>query len=261
MVPLPSIGLGVKLGVRSRAPPALTLPRVDDRIGRHWLSLRTAVLASAPSGYSLSGRLQNGITAWSDNPLTVGIITNRVRLAATAAVVLSAVWSPGCGSTKGETPVSGAPPRVWTYPIHLGDSRARAHELLGNPTRTTEVLEEYPLSGVTLWFDPEGRLTKLNFVGAAGKVLYSGSSPDVIPSDLTIAFGLTAHSIDGDFTRVLGPPVGENQVRSANTAEVRRVWRKDDVLIDALFLAADRTEDGKTLPKGGLVWFEVSRGL
>jgi hypothetical protein len=191
----------------------------------------------------------------------VDIITNRVRFAATVSVVLAALLSSACTSRGPEASISGASLSAWAYPIRLGDSRARAHELLGNPTRTTDVLEEYPMSGVTLWFDPEGRLTKLNFTGPAGKALYSGPNTDLIPSNRPIVFGLTAQSRDADFSRVLGTPVSEAEERAASSREVRRVWRKDGVLIDALFLAVDRTEAGKALPKGGLVWFEVSRGL
>ena len=55
----------------------------------------------------------------------------------------------------------------WEYPIRFGDPLSKVHSLLGNATRTTDVLEEHPLSGVTVWFDSDRRVTKLNFQGAA----------------------------------------------------------------------------------------------
>jgi hypothetical protein len=70
------------------------------------------------------------------------------------------------------------------------------------------------MSGVTLWFSPEGRLTKLNFQGRAG-ALYSGpnspASQNWIPSDRSLVFGLTAHASEVDFARLLGTPVSANE--------------------------------------------------
>ena len=120
------------------------------------------------------------------------------------------------------------------------------------------------MSGVTLWFDPGGRLTKINLHGVVG-ALYSEPNSIVgenwIASDRPLVFGLTAHATESDFASVLGVPVSQNEAGSTNRREVRRVWRKDSYLIDALFLASDRTEDGRKFPKGALLWFEVSRGL
>ena len=113
----------------------------------------------------------------------------------------------------------------WTYPIRLGDARAKAHELLGNPTRSTEVLEEYPLSGITLWFDSEGRVSKVNLQGTAS-ALYTGGAVSLL-SHRALAFGLTAHSRDGDFARILGMPVTEIQEGPSERREVRRLWRKE----------------------------------
>lgn len=147
----------------------------------------------------------------------------------------------------------------WTYAVHLGDSRGRAHELLGNATRTTEVLEEYPLSGVTVWFSPEGRVTKFNFQGSAAALYSSGQN--WIPSDRTVVFGLTASSSATDFASRLGSPVDESEVGPLAARELRRIWRKEGYLIDALFLASDRTGGGQTFPKGSLLWVELSSGL
>jgi hypothetical protein len=152
----------------------------------------------------------------------------------------------------------------WQYPLQFGDSRAKAHELLGNATRSTDLLEEYPMSGVTLWFDREGRVAKFNFQGSGGS-LYAGPKSMTgtywIPTTRPVVFDLTAAANDVEFARVLGAPVSENEAGTAKDREVRRVWRKGGYVIDALFLGADRVGDQATLVKGTLVWFEIARGL
>jgi hypothetical protein len=120
----------------------------------------------------------------------------------------------------------------------------------------TPVLEEYPASGVTVWFNPEGKVAKLNFAGAAIS-LYSGSK-EIIVSDRRIVFGLTAHAAETTFHRALGPCTIQREERSAAIRERRCIWRKDGYFIDALFLATDRTYGRTMLPRGTLVWFEVS---
>jgi hypothetical protein len=152
----------------------------------------------------------------------------------------------------------------WTYPIHLGDSRAKAHQLLGNPIRTTDVLEEYPMSGVTLWFGAEGRISKVGLEGIASS-LYTGPVSMIgdnwIPSDRAILFGLNARLTEEEFSRILGTPVDQNEAGRVTEKEVRRVWRRDGYIIDATFLAVARTKEDKMFPKGALLWFAVSRGL
>ncbi len=182
----------------------------------------------------------------------------RLLISGSAALVAIAVLS-DCDSKRADQPASGESHSPWTYPLHLGDSREKVHEVLGNAMRTTDVLEEYPLSGVTLWFSPEGRLTKFNFQGAAG-ALYSGSQ-NWIPSERTVVFGLTARSSDADFAGRLGAPVTESVTGSTAARELRRIWRKDGYLIDGLFLASDRSDLGHTFPRGSLLWVEISPGL
>ena len=146
---------------------------------------------------------------------------------------------------------------AWPYPVRLGDSRAQVHGSLGNAARVTEVLEEYPLSGVTVWYNPEGRVAKLNFAGLACAV-YSLES---IPSDRQLMFGLTAHTDEAGFRQLLGNPVRESVAGAANAKEARVVWRKDGYVIDALFLASERAYQSQALPLGRLVWFEISPGV
>jgi hypothetical protein len=172
-----------------------------------------------------------------------------VSLAFVALLVLS--LSPACKFRTASDP--------WAYPVRLGDSRARVHELLGSATRTTEAVEEYPLSGVSVWFNPEGRVTKLNFSGAAAG-LNSVGTFDSIPSDRSLMFGLTADIDEAGFRHLLGPPTVEAGLGSMARREARLVWRKGGYTIDAHFLATDRPHDERLLAKGCLLWFEISPG-
>src|SRR2546426_4029666 len=104
-----------------------------------------------------------------------------------SAGLVAVVVSLACTSKSADQPASGDSHSPWTYQLHFGDSRGKVHQVLGNATRTTEVLEEYPLSGVTLWFSPEGQVTKFNFQGAAAVVYSDGQT--WIPSGRTIVFG------------------------------------------------------------------------
>src|SRR4029453_8674907 len=107
------------------------------------------------------------------------------------ATVLIAIASalPGCGNGGGvhsdaQTETSG----IWQYPVHLGDSRAKVHELLGGPyDQTLDYREAYPASGVEVWFDPEGRVSKFSFVGEAS-ALYQ-TFPVQIRSDRNLMLG------------------------------------------------------------------------
>lgn len=92
----------------------------------------------------------------------------------------------------------------WNYPIHLGDPISKVHSLLGTPSRTTEVLEEYPRSGVSVWFTPEGRVAKLNFQGQAG-ALYAPDN-QWHPTDRIVLLGLSPRATEIDFGQALGTP-------------------------------------------------------
>jgi hypothetical protein len=148
----------------------------------------------------------------------------------------------------------------WQYPVWLGDLRERVHKLLGAASRVTPEMEEYAESGVTVWFDREGRVTKLNFAGTACSI-YASSSFDPIVSKQQIVFGLTGHTDEGGFRRVLGVPDREMHERSSSVRELRCVWKKDGYVVDALFLTTERNHSGKIFSKGSLVWFEIFRGL
>ena len=172
----------------------------------------------------------------------------------------------------------------WEYPIEFGYSREMVHQFLSHASRKTETLEEYPMSGVTVWFDSKDRLIKINFQGEAAAAIYS--SPDSmisanwIPSDKPFYSGLTAHSNENEFMRVLGSPIREyaapapykrdvpfedmlpdSTVILPSPKEVRQIFKKDGYVIDVLFLSSDRNEGGKTFSKGALLWCEISRGL
>jgi len=177
------------------------------------------------------------------------------------AFYLTVVFLVACGGGKNhqhDAPQTNA--GSWQYAVRLGDPQSRVHEMLGAASRATSELEEYPLSGVTVWFDREGRVTKLNFAGVAS-ALYGGTSSDLIPSDRQTLFGLTGHTGEAEFRRILGVPTIENHERSSTVRELRCVWKKDGYVVDALFLAAERSHEGKRYPMGSLIWFDISRGL
>lgn len=165
-------------------------------------------------------------------------------------VSIFAAFAAGCGASPGAD--------SWTYPIRLGDDREKVHTLLGNPSQAMDTLEEHPLSGVTLSFDSENRVAKATFQGPAGAIYSVG---DWIPADRIIVFGLNAHADEVEFVRVLGAPVLQSEERLLAKHEIRRVWKRDGYLIDAEFLGTDRSESGKTFPKGSLLWFNISKGL
>jgi hypothetical protein len=177
-----------------------------------------------------------------------------------ALVLLSAAAS-ACGASTPRSSAASNDP--WTYPIHLGDSRTKAHDLLGSPKRATDVLEEFPKSGVTLWFNTEGKVAKVNLQGVAG-ALYTGPSSMLadnwIPSDRTLVFGLGASSTGEAFLKTLGPPLDETNGGAAARREIRRVWRREGYVVDATFLGAPRSEGPRTFPTGALLWVEASHG-
>jgi hypothetical protein len=133
-------------------------------------------------------------------------------------------------------------------------------DLLGAPSRTTLDLDEYPASGVTVWFRADGQAVKFNFAGKASR-LYSVDRVGLIPTERSVLFGLTGHADEADFVRALGLPASDGEERAAAVSERRRVWRRNGYVIDALFLVMERNQQGRTYPGGTLVWFEVSRGI
>jgi hypothetical protein len=120
-------------------------------------------------------------------------------------------------------------------------------------------LEEYPASGLTVWFDVEGRVTKLNFAGGA-IAIYSDHSPTPIPSDHQLLFGLTTHTDEAGFRRILGTPARETQEGKTSGREVQHIWKRGGYIVEALFLTVEHTHEEKKYPAGSLVWCEVYRG-
>ena len=68
------------------------------------------------------------------------------------------------------------------------------------------------MSGVAVRFNPEDRVMQLSFYGDAVAV-YSGGQIDWIPSDRPLMLGLTAHTDEAGFRRLLGVPIREAQER------------------------------------------------
>jgi hypothetical protein len=148
----------------------------------------------------------------------------------------------------------------WQYPLRLGDTRAKVHELLSAPRRTTKDLEEYPASGVTVAFDDDRRVTKLNFAGPASEVASDG--PPTILAERPLLFDLTSHTDETGFRRVLGMPARETQERSPNQKDsLHCIWKKDGYVVEGFFLTSERVHDTTRLPTGSLIRVEVYRGL
>lgn len=166
-----------------------------------------------------------------------------------------------CGKVpRPDSPSASYTRTAWEYPIHLGDTRSRVHELLGAPENPAlEYKGVFPASGIEVWFGRDDRVTKLSFIGEAA-ALYRTSDLQ-IPSARYLMLGLTAHSSEIDFRRALGPPVLEDLAGRPDATERHCAWKTKDLLIDAEFLASDRTEDGKTYGQGTLLWFYVSPAL
>ena len=148
----------------------------------------------------------------------------------------------------------------WDYPIELGDPHARVQELLGGPSHFSPELEDYPSSGLAIWFDHQRRVSKLMFYGA-GSTLYALRAGEILVSPRAVLFGLTPRSDEEEFQRALGAPITTRPERATAVGEWRSVWRKDGFVLDALFLRAARMKDKAAYPPGTLVWFEVYRGL
>lgn len=147
----------------------------------------------------------------------------------------------------------------WNYPIRLGDPISKVHSLLGTPSRSTEILEEYPRSGVSVWFTPEGRVAKLNFHGQAG-VLYAPDN-QWHPTDTVVLLGLSPRATEAEFRQALGVPEQTTMERSSAVREAHHSWRKSGYIVDGWFLATERTLGEIPFPKGALLWFEVSPTL
>ena len=152
-----------------------------------------------------------------------------------------------------------SPRYPWQYPIHLGDTRAQVHALLGAASRSDSILEEYPASGVTLWFDQNNRVTKLNFIGQAAEC-YRTTSEQML-SDQALEFGLTANSNESSFRQAFGKPRVEECDRRGSGTAAATCGRKRDTLIDGLFFVREYGDKPPPYPPGTLVWFEIYRGL
>ena len=194
----------------------------------------------------------------SRHPLAVALFIALVGCCATANCSYPPKSDAGAGSDG------------WQYALRLGDDLSRVHALLGFAHRSQDtgagVLEEYPLSGVSVWLDQGHHVIKLNFLGSSGAYRYSGLTQWVV-SDRQIFLGLTARMNEPQFRRALGTPAIDGaegasvDVLLGRTAvrEHRCVWRKNGVVIDALFVSESQALDRQ--PMGSLIWFDVSRGL
>jgi hypothetical protein len=127
------------------------------------------------------------------------------------------------------------------------------------------MLEEYPLSGVTVWFDAEGRVSKLNFLGAVGQFRYGVGA--AITSERPVLLGVTAQMDEAAFRRALGPPkldwidpaTVEIELGRTLVRERRCIRKLSGFVLDAMFASEDQAT--KRQPQGGLIWFDVFRGL
>ena len=164
-------------------------------------------------------------------------------------------------------------PRVdsWRYPIRLGDTRAAVHQRLGIPARYTGIVEDYPHSGVSVSFDPEGHVSKFFFVADADLV-WGGLGLEWIQSDDDIVFGISMRlKNEEDFVRLLGPSIREfdfsqplqpyHDIEVLRRLRKRRIWRTGGYVIDATFLRSEESDGAKTFRAGSLMELEISPGL
>jgi TonB family protein len=155
----------------------------------------------------------------------------------------------------------------WQYPIRLGDTRVQVHTLLSAATRSDSILEEYPASGVSLWFDSRDRVTKLNFIGPASGPYWG--AVEEMPSDRLLLFGLTARSDEHAFRQALGDPRELPRSGVCGRSDRHLIWKKSGYVVDGLFflevhdpsLSWKDCLPQKAYRPGTLVWFEVYRGL
>jgi hypothetical protein len=177
-------------------------------------------------------------------------------------VFTSAAFLHGCTQEPANVnfALAKAPSEPWQYPLRLGDTRSKVHELLSSPKRTTKDLEEYPASGVTVSFDDDRRVTKLGFAGTASEI--SSDETPTILTDRPLLFGLTSHTDEAGFRRVLGMPARETQEHSANQKDLLHcIWKKDGYIIEGFFLSSQKAQTQTSLPTGSLIRVEVYRGL
>jgi hypothetical protein len=186
-----------------------------------------------------------------------------LRIPAVLSFLAALVLLSGCvGNQLRHSEISTFAADPWEYPIKPGASRAQGHELLGSATRSTRELEEYPLSGVTVYFENNNdQVTKLGFDGNAIGIYSTSLLEAPIPSDRRLVFGLTGHSDEAEFRRVLGIPKREIQEGASARRELHCIWKREGYVVDALFLSVDRHSQEKTYPAGSLLWFDVYRGL
>jgi hypothetical protein len=181
---------------------------------------------------------------------------NSISLVLAAALMAASV--PACQQASPES-VSRST-ATWQYPIRLGDTRARVNEFLTMPAIDDGgIHQEYPASGVAIFFDDTGHLAKISIYGPASKVIgmrIGGS--EILPSNRPVVFGLAGTVNEATFRKVLGRP--ETETRGPR--ERRCVWNKDGYVIDAQFLAIQREDERGTLySPGTLLWFDITRGL
>jgi hypothetical protein len=175
---------------------------------------------------------------------------------------IAAGYAGGCAQGGGGTPlpaVQVASSDPWQYPLRLGDTKGKVHELLTFAKRPSPDTEEYPSSGLTVLFDDDRRVTKLTFAGPANAI-YSETPSAPILTDRQILFGLTTHTGEADFRRILGAPAREMKGRAGDPKELHCVWKKGGYVVEAFFLSAEITREEK-FPIGSLIRVEVYRGL
>ena len=181
------------------------------------------------------------------------------RISAAVALVGALSLAAACGGVPGARPGGQAEgTAAWEYPIHFGDPLAKVQGLLGEPEYVIGH-EVYPASGVEVWYGPEDRVTKLCFYGAAAA--QESSFRNMFPSDRRLMLGLTAHADEQAFRRALGAPQVEEKSDTSIRSELHCVWKTRGLLVDAVFLASDRADPGRTFAKGTLMWFYVSPAL
>src|SRR5215813_6411271 len=104
---------------------------------------------------------------------------SRARVLILTFIIVGCVAGCSQGGGAPLLPIQVVASDAWQYPLRLGDTKGKVHELFTAAKRASPDTEEYPASGLTVLYDDDRRVTKLTFAGRANAV-YSEASPPLL---------------------------------------------------------------------------------